>query len=206
MLWVIHIDQRQIRAYWNVWRQIKSRSHILFNDFELNTENNVYLNIYQNFVLTAVKVHRYIRSRGVKLSKNPKFIKGKRNDSEPDIVADFVLDCIWHMICCAHSDIKTKGSQEVAKNAGGHCGIHQAHVIWCVLINDWYYRRNALILFKCRLGYSAFYNIFNQKVPCNIVIAKHFKEVLLSTHYKKSKKRFSKLVWEGNKGMLHIKY
>ena len=57
-------------------RQTKLRSHILYNDFDLNTDETVYLNIYQNFVLTAMKMHQYIRNWGIRPSKSPKYIKG----------------------------------------------------------------------------------------------------------------------------------
>lgn len=57
-------------------RQTKLRSHILYNDFDLNTDEGVYLNIYQNFVLTAMKMHQYIRNWGISPSKSPKYIKG----------------------------------------------------------------------------------------------------------------------------------
>lgn len=70
-------------------RHIKSRSHIIYNDFDLNTEQTVYLNIYQNFVLTAMKMHQYVRSGGINHDKNPKFVKGTSLDGKSNIVVNF---------------------------------------------------------------------------------------------------------------------
>ncbi|KZP22725.1 hypothetical protein FIBSPDRAFT_910389 [Athelia psychrophila] len=38
-------------------QQVKLRSHIIYSDSGLNTEQTIYLNVYQNFVLTAMKMH-----------------------------------------------------------------------------------------------------------------------------------------------------
>lgn len=58
-------------------RQVKLRSHIIYSDSGLNTEQTIYLNVYQNFVLTAMKMHRYIRTWGINTSKNSMFIESK---------------------------------------------------------------------------------------------------------------------------------
>lgn len=44
---------------------------------DLNTESVVYLNIYQNFILCAMKMHGYLRDWGLKANKNAAFLRGR---------------------------------------------------------------------------------------------------------------------------------
>ncbi|KAJ3994676.1 hypothetical protein F5050DRAFT_435834 [Lentinula boryana] len=39
----------------------KRRSHVIYTDAALNSDHTVYLNIYQNFLLSAMKMDAYIR-------------------------------------------------------------------------------------------------------------------------------------------------
>ena len=47
----------------------------MYCDAGLNTEHIIYLNVYQNLVLTAMKMHRYIRTWGINTTKNSAFIE-----------------------------------------------------------------------------------------------------------------------------------
>lgn len=58
-------------------RLAKAKSHIIYSDTDLNTEHVVYLNIYQNFLLSALKMHGYIREWGLTATKNTAFIRSK---------------------------------------------------------------------------------------------------------------------------------
>jgi telomerase reverse transcriptase len=58
-------------------RLAKARSHALYCDERLNAEHVVYLNIYQNFVLSAMKMHGYIHTWGLDVGKSTKFILSK---------------------------------------------------------------------------------------------------------------------------------
>ena len=53
-----------------------AKSHNIYCDTEFNTDHVVFLNIYQNFLLSAMKMHRYIRSWGIDVSKSHSFIHG----------------------------------------------------------------------------------------------------------------------------------
>jgi len=55
----------------------KAKSHAIFSDRELNTEHVVYLNIYQNFLLTAMKMHEYLRDWDTNGKRNNNFLRGK---------------------------------------------------------------------------------------------------------------------------------
>jgi len=57
-------------------RQTKFRSHIIYCDSDLNSKHTVYINIYQNFVLVAMKMHLYIHDWGISTKKSSKFIRG----------------------------------------------------------------------------------------------------------------------------------
>lgn len=53
----------------------KAKSHIIFCDTSLSSRRSVYLNIYQNFLLVAMKTQRYLRSWGKKrVRRNTTFI------------------------------------------------------------------------------------------------------------------------------------
>ena len=52
----------------------KSRSHIIYNDADLNSIDAIYVNVYQNFVLLAMKMHHYVRQLGLDLAKGHDFI------------------------------------------------------------------------------------------------------------------------------------
>ncbi|KAG2017771.1 hypothetical protein CC2G_007253 [Coprinopsis cinerea AmutBmut pab1-1] len=52
----------------------QARNHIIYSAPDLNPEDTVYLNFYQNFLLTALKMHEYIRDGGLSLKQNSTFI------------------------------------------------------------------------------------------------------------------------------------
>lgn len=55
-------------------RLAKSRGHIIYNDTSLNSAYTVHLNVYRNYLITAAKLHYYLDSWGVDVSKNTKFL------------------------------------------------------------------------------------------------------------------------------------
>ncbi|KAF7974772.1 hypothetical protein HWV62_11243 [Athelia sp. TMB] len=92
-------------------QQAKLRSHIVYCDMGLNTEHTVYLNVYQNFVLTAMKMHRYIRTWGINTIKNSAFIER----------------AIQQIILHTYTSIRNKGSNHVARVSAGRCEILKTH-------------------------------------------------------------------------------
>lgn len=57
-------------------RLAKSRSHIIYTDPKLNTAKTIYKNIYENFLLTAMKMHHYLRSWGIDVNWSSTLILG----------------------------------------------------------------------------------------------------------------------------------
>ncbi|CAA7267063.1 unnamed protein product [Cyclocybe aegerita] len=53
----------------------KAKSHAIFSDSDLNTEHVVYLNLYQNLLMTAVKMHEYIRDWSANRRRNNTFLQ-----------------------------------------------------------------------------------------------------------------------------------
>lgn len=68
-----------ITEYQLLSRMAKAKSHAIFSDRELNTEYVVYLNIYQNSLMTAMKMHEYLRTWCVNKRRNNAFLRGKCN-------------------------------------------------------------------------------------------------------------------------------
>ena len=64
-------------------RLAKSKSHIIFNDPELNTPHIIHKNIYENFLVTAMKMHYYLRSWTLDLQKSASFIASTRAEYFP---------------------------------------------------------------------------------------------------------------------------
>lgn len=56
-------------------RLTKAKSHILFTDVGLNSRHTIYLNIYQNFLLSAMKMHHYLRQWGFDVKKSTAFLR-----------------------------------------------------------------------------------------------------------------------------------
>jgi len=50
------------------YRAVRMRSHIIYNDMALNSRRAVFTNVYQNFVITAMKMHNYVKGLGISTS------------------------------------------------------------------------------------------------------------------------------------------
>lgn len=57
-------------------RLAKSRSHVIFNDPALNSHHTIYKNVYENLLVTAMKMHYYLRSW--KHGGGARFLMGER--------------------------------------------------------------------------------------------------------------------------------
>lgn len=58
-------------------RLAKAKSHLIFCDVDLNTERCVYLNIYQNLLLIAIKMHKYLLDWSSSGKRNIAFLRSK---------------------------------------------------------------------------------------------------------------------------------
>lgn len=63
----------------NHYRLAEARSHLIYVDPELNKKRVIYLNIYQNLLLSAMKMHCYLREWGVDWHKHIGFIRSTHN-------------------------------------------------------------------------------------------------------------------------------
>ncbi|KAF8690235.1 hypothetical protein AX14_003047 [Amanita brunnescens Koide BX004] len=92
----------------------KSRSHIIYTDTNLNSEHVVHLNIYQNFLLLAMKVHTYLRARGLGSRKNESFI----------------FRTVQNVINHTFSSVKSKSLKKLAVDNDGVCNVKRKIVVW----------------------------------------------------------------------------
>jgi hypothetical protein len=51
-----------------------ARSHLIYTDVDLNTSSIIYTTVYQNFLLSAMKMHGYLRDWGIDPDKNRSFV------------------------------------------------------------------------------------------------------------------------------------
>jgi len=92
----------------------KAKSHIIFCDSGLNSPHVVHLNVYQNFLLSAMKMHHYLREWGLNVTKS----------------ACFIRNTVQQMIKYTYTTMRNKASNKVATASGGRCDIQRAQVIW----------------------------------------------------------------------------
>ncbi|RDB25955.1 Telomerase reverse transcriptase [Hypsizygus marmoreus] len=75
----------------------RAKSHPIYSDPSLNTEHVVYLNIYQNFLLCAMKMHGYLRDWGIGAHKN----------------AAFIHNTVHKMVTISYTSIRNKTSRKL---------------------------------------------------------------------------------------------
>ncbi|CCM03069.1 uncharacterized protein FIBRA_05189 [Fibroporia radiculosa] len=92
----------------------KAKSHILFCDADLNSPRTVYLNIYQNFLLTAMKMHHYLHQWGLNTKKSSPFLR----------------NTIHQVIRYTYAAMRNKATNRVAKASEGRFVVQQAQTIW----------------------------------------------------------------------------
>ncbi|KZS92574.1 hypothetical protein SISNIDRAFT_455801 [Sistotremastrum niveocremeum HHB9708] len=61
----------------------KRNCHQIYTDSTLNSAYNVHLNIYQNFLITAMKMYSYLRHLGRSFRRNATFLIGECSISAP---------------------------------------------------------------------------------------------------------------------------
>ncbi|KAF7374776.1 Telomerase reverse transcriptase [Mycena sanguinolenta] len=101
----------------------KARSHVIFNDSNLNSLDTVYLNIYQNFLLSAMKMNGYIRDWGLHTNKHASFLQ--------DVVEQMISYCLAAIRNRSSTQFSTAhgGKSEVQKTAVTWLGKHAFHTV-----------------------------------------------------------------------------
>ncbi|KAF7292779.1 Telomerase reverse transcriptase [Mycena indigotica] len=92
----------------------KNRCHIIYNDIRLNTEHVVYANIYENFLLCALKMHFYLRGWGLDTRKH----------------ARFLWETIRQMINYCYHSITNKSATTLAARHGGRANVDKSVLTW----------------------------------------------------------------------------
>ncbi|THH05865.1 hypothetical protein EW145_g4492 [Phellinidium pouzarii] len=121
----------------------KAKTHAIFTDTAHNSAYAVRTNVHQAFVLAAMKMHAYIRASGrsqatggLAFVLNPGLedkVKAKPYlDSRKKTRSDgaFVLNAIRQSIRYTYSSIRNKVSGKIVQQAGGHCSLSKAEVLW----------------------------------------------------------------------------
>lgn len=92
----------------------KMRAHLIYNDTAHNSLQTVYLNIYQSFLLVALKFHAYVREWGTDPRRRPAFFEG----------------ALEHILQFMYVAIKNRSRTKAAREAGGECDIQRSSVTW----------------------------------------------------------------------------
>ena len=105
----------------------KAKSHAIFSDRELNTEYVVYLNIYQNSLMTAMKMHEYLRAWCVNRKQNNAFLRGKCNiSSHPNSTQSSRLDAIRRAVMYNYTSVHAQSRRKGCV----HPNVHKEAVLW----------------------------------------------------------------------------
>ncbi|OBZ72156.1 Telomerase reverse transcriptase [Grifola frondosa] len=111
----VNVGRRACVTFTHKMMQLaKSKSHIIWNDTTLNSVHTVYLNIYQNFMLLAMKMHHYLRSWGLNVPGS----------------FSFILRTIRQMIRYTYATMRNKSTNKVAKAGGGRCDVKEVQILW----------------------------------------------------------------------------
>ena len=119
-------------------RLAKSKSHIIFTDPALNSTYTVYKNIYENFLVTAMKMHYYLRSRKFDTIKRSttlfsacdSILYSRHTYCSCDSGISLLLGTIRQMIRYAYSSMRNQATNKVSKASGGRCDVRKATVMW----------------------------------------------------------------------------
>jgi telomerase reverse transcriptase len=93
----------------------KARSHIIYTDSRLNSAHTVYKNIYQNFLLTAMKMDAYVRDW-----------EGKRHRGTHKLVKD----AIKQVSSYCFSAMRSKALNRIAQANNRRFDVQKADVLW----------------------------------------------------------------------------
>jgi len=97
-----------------LFQTVKQRSHIIFNDTNFNAPSTVYLNIYQNFLVSAMKTHTYLRAWHADLVQHSPRIAG----------------IILEAINFGYFAIVNKVHGRLAKDNNAACSLRRSFVQW----------------------------------------------------------------------------
>lgn len=97
-----------------VLKMAKSRSHIIFTDATLNSAFTIYLNIYENFLFSAMKIVQYVVEWGVDVTKAQRFLEG----------------VLRQAIMFSYISIKNWASKTAAKKISDECQLGKIDVLW----------------------------------------------------------------------------
>lgn len=113
------------------YRLAKSKSHIIFNDCVLNPRSVVLKNIYENFLLCAMKMHHYLQSWGLEIPKSSKFILSTSSHQAEvsTLLIDSRTDTIRQVIRYTHTTILSKSNNQIAKAANARVDVTKPQVI-----------------------------------------------------------------------------
>ncbi|CDO70652.1 hypothetical protein BN946_scf184756.g19 [Trametes cinnabarina] len=92
----------------------KSKSHIIYNDAELNSAHALHLNVYQSFLVLAMKMHYYLREWKPDVSKHHAFI----------------LKTIRQSIRFAYKSACIKARHKLARTHNARVDLYERQVIW----------------------------------------------------------------------------
>ncbi|KAG9006699.1 hypothetical protein FRB93_008431 [Tulasnella sp. JGI-2019a] len=90
----------------------KMRNHVIFNDTNLNGRKIVYVNVFQNFLFTAMKMHGYLKSWGAAPRET------------------FILDVIMQCVMLAYVGTCTKVIGNLAKSQKASFTLQRPCFIW----------------------------------------------------------------------------
>lgn len=179
----------------------RHKSHAIYCDTDLNTIRVVYFNMYTNFLLSAMKMHRYLKTWGVNFENSSNMVSGSFSYLfNPRQWLTELSGMVDQMIRSTFKTIQNKISNKLAKSLNARCDIKEISVVWCVcppLVLKQFWR-------FCRLGAHAFRTILSRFPDKYAHTLKKLDSELSRSQHNVSRREFSGLVQEGLKTFDHI--
>lgn len=105
-----------LKLFFLCWSAVKMRNHVILNDTSLNGRRVVYINAFQNFLFTAMKMHGYLKSWGA--SPRIEFILGEILLPHVEVHAHIMIDCGFRYDRTVHHALLRQHTAQDLREAG----------------------------------------------------------------------------------------
>jgi len=181
---------------WLFCRLAKTRRHIIYSDRDLNPWHVIHLNIYQNFLVTAVKMHEYLQDWGPGRWINYIFLRSKSETvnsglaltSKSQVSLRKPLLTTIHLFGFRADERKMK-TEFARRPSSGE------------LYDPRTRQGNELL---CSLGHHAFLHVLSRKPTRYGTILKWLGLEIRRGKYRRYLRKFRTVVKEGQAGLAHI--
>ena len=111
----------------------KQRVHPIFTDTKFNSIRVVYLNLYHNFVLTAMKMYQYLKNLGTDSDRNHHYLLGRLSPKvrgHNRLLIGLFLAVIDKTLLFTWYSIRNRMASSLAKENNAYCRATDTELVW----------------------------------------------------------------------------